>query len=229
MIGTTAAIIGAAAIGAVGSVASGAMAASAANSAANAQVSATEKAIQAQKESEQQARQDSLPWMEAGKAALNQYMAEIGVDTGSNSEQLAAGSKFTETPGYKFDIQEGEKGVVNNLAALGLRRSGSALKALTDFRVGLAEKYRGQYLDRLSGAAGMGQQQSSNLANISLVSGANQAQSLKDIGNAKASGYIGAGNAWSQGISGAAGNIAGGLGYLYGQNRTGMQTAPSIW
>ncbi len=134
---------------------------------------------------------------------------------------------FQETPGYEFQVEQGEKGVLNNLAALGMKNSGAALKALTRFRTGVANQEYNNYLNRLSGAAGMGQSQvqSNNAAlmagagNIgsALMSGAaNQGNALQNAGAARASGYVGSANAWNNALGGLASNIGGGLGHLAG-------------
>ncbi len=89
-IGTTAAIIGASAIGAAGSAIAGSKGAKAAQQASAAQGAAAEKAaelqyqatqdtIKAQQDATQQGRRDSYPWAIAGSQALYRYMSELGV------------------------------------------------------------------------------------------------------------------------------------------------------
>lgn len=227
-IGMTAAILGAAAIGGVASLASGAIGAGAASQAAAAQVSSADKALALQEQTIAQAREDAMPWMQAGEAALNQYMAEIGIDTGQNAAQIEAGTQFQETPGYQFNVQEGEKGVLNNLAALGMRKSGTALKALTRFREGLADQYYGNYLNRLGQASGMGQQQATATGGLTVNAGANMANTIQDAGAARASGYVGSANAWTNALTGVANNATNALGYMayQPQYQSGLNFTP---
>jgi hypothetical protein len=129
-----------------------------------------------------------------------------------NTIPMTAKKGFQETPGYQFQIEQGEKGVLNNMAALGMKNSGAALKALTRFRTGLASQEYGTYLNRLAGAAGMGQSQV-NTNNSMMTQGAQGiASSYGDVGAARASGYVGQANAWSNALGGMAYNAGGALG-----------------
>ncbi len=209
-IGTTAAILGAAALGAAGSIAGGVMQSNAATQAANTQAAAADKALALQERQYKQSRADSMPWMNAGKTALNAYMGELGLSDEAKAGTFQSG--FKETPGYQFAVQEGEKGAINNLAALGMKNSGAALKALTRFRTGLADQTYNNYLDRLSGVSTGGQTQvgqnnalGANFANTA-------SQTLQDKGAATASGYVGGANAWSNALSNLSNNAGWALG-----------------
>lgn len=215
MIGTTAAILGAAAIGAVASVASGAMGADAANKAAQDQAAASGNALALQNKQYQQNRQDTLPWLAAGQAAVQQYAGELGL-TKTNADGTPFTSQFNKTPGYDFQVQEGEKGVVNNLAALGMKGSGAALKSLTRFRQGLADQTYNNYLDRLSAVTVGGQ----NQANTNAAAGTNNAINVGGLGidaaNARASGYINSSNATTNALGNVANIGSNALGWLAG-------------
>jgi hypothetical protein len=209
-IATSMAILGAAALGAAGSVAAGAIGANAAGEAARVQAESADKALGVQQKANEQARADAMPWLKAGEEALNQYMGELGL-----SEEAKAGtfeSQFQKTPGYDFQVSEGEKGVVGNLAALGMRKSGAALKALTRFRQGLADQSYGNYLTRVGDVAGMGKDQVNTTNALSINSANNQASTIQDAGAARASGYVGAANSWSNALAGVSKNAANALG-----------------
>lgn len=217
MIGTTAAILGAAAIGAGGSLISGFMGSSAATQASQTQAQATDKATALQAATLEQARNDSMPWMKAGADALAQYQGELGLSkTGVGGTPFV--SQFTTTPDYQFQVQEGEKGVMNNLAGLGMKNSGAALKELTKFREGLASTTRGNYLTRLSNLATGGQQQANDTNALAANTTSNIAQGGVDAATARASGYVGAANSWSNALSGVANNSSNALGWLSGNN-----------
>lgn len=223
MIGTAAALLGSAAIGLGGNLIKGKMGADASNQAANAQNLAALGSLKLQqqgldfaKKQYGDARTDIAPWQAAGKKALQQYQVEIG-------QSNAGFSRFKTTPGYQFQVSEGEKGVVNNLSALGMKNSGSALKALTRFRTGLADQTFDTYLNRLQGLAGAGQTAVSNLGSLgqqttnAVQNGlSGMGQTMQDAGAARASGYVGSANAWGGALTGGINTVTNALGRYSG-------------
>lgn len=179
------------------------------------------------KQQYEQGRADMAPWLSAGKNTLHQYLIETG--------QTGGKTRFTAQtdPGYAFRVSEGQKGVINNLAALGMKNSGSALKALTRFRMGVADQGFNSYLDRLAGISGAGQtasgntatlgQQASNAVNTGLN---NMGTTMQSGADARASGYIGSANAWQNAIGDTTSNLSNVLGrYSYGK----MPTQTPAW
>jgi len=209
-IGTTMAILGAAAIGGVASIGAGAMQASAAEKAAAAQASAADKSLALQERQYEENKAASQPWIDAGRKALDAYQGELGLSDAAKSGTFKSG--FRETPGYQFQVSEGEKGVTNNLAALGMKNSGAALKALTRFRTNLADQTYNTYLDRLSAASTGGQSQVNTNNQLGQNAVNTMTNTLADKGAATASGYVGGANAWS----GALSNIANQAGFALG-------------
>lgn len=212
------ATIGAAAIGGVASIGGGLIQSNAANSAAQIQAAAADKALALQTRQYEEGVARSKPWVDAGRSALDAYQGELGLSAAAKNGTFKSG--FRETPGYGFAVSEGEKGVTNNLAALGMKNSGAGLKALTRFRMGLADQTYNNYLDRLSGASVGGQTQ----VNANNQAGANYANTagntMQDSAAATASGYVGSANAWSNtlgNLSNQAGFALGGLSNNYGQ------------
>lgn len=213
----------AAGLGLAGSLFSAKKGADASKNAANAQNAAAVAALGLQKQGLDftkqqytQGRADMAPWLAAGKQALNQFQIETG--------QKAGASKFKTQPGYAFQLSEGTKGVINNLAALGMKNSGSALKALTRFRTGLADQSFNSYLDRLGGMSGVGQATSQNTATLGQQAAGAVNQGLNSMGqtlgqgaDARASGYVGSANAWQSAIGDTTSNLSNVLGrYSYG-------------
>lgn len=192
----------AALIAAGGSILGGLFGSSAADKASKAQASSADKALELQKATIAQARLDAAPWMDAGKKALGAYMGELGMGAPGFE------SGFTKTPGYQFQVDEAESGAMNHLAALGMKNSGSALKALTKLRSGLASQEYGNYLGRISGLAGVGQNQVNNTNSLASNSALNQGTLMQDAGAARASGYVGAANSWIGALNGV-GNTLG--------------------
>jgi hypothetical protein len=153
--------------------------------------------------------------------ALTSSSATAGTSTGTASGvtpvsdiAFTSGTGFRETPGYQFQVSEGEKGIINNLGALGLRGSGAALKELTKYRMGVADQTYGNYLNRLSSLAGVGQTTTQNTNNLMSGYASNISSGQQAAGNAQASGYLGTANAWSNALSGATNSLGWGAGTL---------------
>jgi hypothetical protein len=143
------------------------------------------------------------------------------INPAASTSAPAPGAGFRETPGYRFALEEGKKGVLNSLASLGMKNSGAALKALSRYHIGQADQEYGNYLTRLSNLATGGQQQTQNTNALSL-SGANSvASGLSRIGQAevdagaiRGSSFTGPANAWINSFNNI-GNIGGNaLGWL---------------
>jgi hypothetical protein len=125
-----------------------------------------------------------------------------------NTIPMTAKKGYQESPGYQFQVQQGEQGVLNNLSALGMKNSGKALKSLETFRQGVANQDYGSWLNRIAGVAGMGQSQVNTNNSMAQNTAQNVGQTMQDAGAARASGYVGAANAWSTGLNGV-GNALG--------------------
>lgn len=98
-IGTTAAILGASALGAAGSIASNKAQSSAAKSAANASQQATDASIAEQRRQFDIAQQNQQPWLNTGTAALGQLASLYGLSTGANP-QVGTGQGAFNEQGY---------------------------------------------------------------------------------------------------------------------------------
>jgi hypothetical protein len=98
------------------------------------------------------------------------------------------------------------KGLERSAAARGLLSSGSTLKGITDYSQGQAsqeygnayQRYqtnRANQLNPLTGILGMGQTATNNTSTAAGQTGQGLAQSYGNEGQARASGYVGMGNA----------------------------------
>jgi hypothetical protein len=126
-------------------------------------------------------------------------------------------------PGYQFALKTGGQATRNadtpGMGAL----SGAALKDLTNFNVGTANQYYGQYFDqfqrqqnnifdRLSNIASMGQNAAGNLGSVGSNLGTGIAQAQAGAAASQAGGIVGGTNALAGGLSTAA------LMHMYGDN-----------
>ena len=74
---------------------------------------------------------------------------------GESTENVYRG--FQETPGFRFALEQGQQGVERAANAAGVGRDSGALrKAMSDYTMGMANQEYGNYLNRLSGLAGIG-------------------------------------------------------------------------
>lgn len=171
-----------------------------------------------------QARADSAPYRDAGYAALSQLAG--GTQPGGEFNRNFTMADFQADPGYGFRMQQGEQGIGRAAAAGGSKYSGATLKALNRFNSDLAsQEYGNAYqrfntdtgnrFNRLSSLAGtgqtavsqttqFGQNAYSNIAAAGQASANGQANAAQNAAAARASGYIGVGNA----INGTIGTLA---------------------
>jgi hypothetical protein len=138
-------------------------------------------------------------------------------------------------PGYQFRLAEGTKALERSAAAKGGLLTGGTAKALerygqdygnvynralTDYgtRFNVHETENADIYNRLASLAGLGQttantlsstglQSATNQSNIAMNSAAQQSQQLNNAAAARASGYVGGANAWSQGLGNIGGSI----------------------
>ena len=220
-----------AAIGAVGSI-----------TASNTQADAQKNAAATQQGMFNTVQGNSQPFMQAGYGATNTLTQLMGTSGTPGSDVAGTGglkngylnSQFAPTqdqlnqyPGYQFALQQGGQATRNadtpGMGAL----SGSALKDLTNFNVGTANQYYGQYFNqdqtqknnifnRLSSIAGLGQSAAAGVGNSGTQLGQGIAQAGAAAGASQAGGIVGASNA----LSGGANSLAGMM-YLNAQNGTG--------
>lgn len=129
----------------------------------------------------------------------------------SRDEMAAARSRFMETPGYQFRMEEGVNALDRSAAARGNLRGGGYAQALTRYAQGVASDEFNNYANRLAGIAGMGQgatqsvatlgQNTANSISNTLMAGAGmQGNALMAAGTARASGFAGAANSINSGM-----------------------------
>lgn len=148
---------------------------------------------------------------EAADAHLQKLLAEREAAKAATEGGFAY-QGFKETPGYQFQLSEGQKAIDRSAAARGMALSGSAIKAHQRFSQGLANQTYGEYLNRLQALSGAGQT-ATGQAFAGYQNNSNTLASLYGAqGNAAASSYIGQANAWNGGI----GNALGFLGNFMG-------------
>lgn len=163
--------------------------------------------------------------LDATTANFNPYIqtgAQANTDLSNRLNQLTAPITMDEatlenTPGYKFNLAQGEKAVQDAASARGLGTSGAALKGAAQYATGLADStYQNQFnnaninntntYNRLMGVSNSGQQAVNNLGVITTGVGKSQGGNSIDAGSAEAAGINGTGESIGNSLT-AAGNI----------------------
>lgn len=142
--------------------------------------------------------------------AYDQYVAGFSPSKPATAPDYSA---FFKSPDYQFRLNEGQRDIGNSFAARGGAASGNALRALTQYNQNLASGEFGNWFNRQSSLAGLGQAATSATTSAGMQNSANIQNNLIGGANARASGIVGAANSYNNGIN----NLVGMGAYGYGQ------------
>lgn len=216
----------AAGIGAIGSIGGAAIGAVGASSAASKQAAVAQQALNLQQQQFNTGLQNVQPFQQAGASVLP-LLTQL-LTPGANMTDV-----LSKIPGFQFASDWGLKGITNAMTGRGL--GGNVLTAAGNYASGLAQNTYSGITSALQNLAGMGSSAASSIMGGAIQSGANQAQSLTNLGNAQASGILGVSNALSSGLGGLTSNfgslallsrLMGGGGSMYGGG--GIFSAPFL-
>lgn len=207
-------MVAAAVVVGAASVAGGAISASGARSAGRAQADAARQAAELDKEMyyDQAARME--PFRQAGLTTQTELMRQMGLSGNANSAGYGnllknfSQQDFQADPGYGFRLKEGLKAIDRTAAARGNMISGAAMKAAERYGQDMAsQEYQNAYnrynndrstnYQMLTGQQSVGQNASNAMNQASGQYAQNAGDAYMQAGNARASGYVGAANAWS--------------------------------
>ena len=211
--------------------------ASAASSAARTQAAATDRATAAQAAAAEKGIASQERMFER-QIELQEPFRQVGVN--ALPELVAASryepftmSKFQADPGYGFRLKEGLRALENSALARGMGQSGATLRGVTRYGQELgSEEFTNAFnrylaegntkVNRLQSLTGMGQTTSQNIANEAGQLGRGIASTYGQLGQNIGSNLIQGGAARASGYMGAANALSGGLSqYLaYDQNQT---------
>ena len=168
-----------------GNLLNGYLGSQAAGKASDAQLAALQQSNELQKYMYDTTRNDWAPYREAGTDALSQIQNLL-----QNPDAIKGQAD------YQFGLNEGRNNLENSASARGMTYSGQQAKALTQFGNDYAGSKLNESYNRLAGIAGIGQQATGSTQTAG-SNYANQAgNNLTDMGNARASGYMGQANSW---------------------------------
>lgn len=170
----------------------------------------------------EQTREDLAPFREAGVRGLEGFEGQIAQpDIPLGLAEYARG--FQQSPGYQYQLQEGQDAIQNAAASRGLLQSGRTLRGLQEHAQGLANQdyynYVGQNRQGLLDRHNQRQNRIGNFQGLATI-GQNAAAQTGTFGqnaaNQIANTQVQAGNARASGFQSAAAGINSGLGGLAG-------------
>jgi hypothetical protein len=163
------------------------------------------------------------PYTQAGGSALQQLLAGLGL--GGEGSQEGFTRAYQGLPGYQSGLDTGLTGASRALNAGNMGQSGKALKSLYRFGSDYENQRSGDYLNRLTGLAGMGQQATGAQVGTQAQGLQNQLATRQSAygGNMQSAGTIGQGDiAAAQAQQQGATNIMGTVANLAGMAMGGM-------
>lgn len=200
-IGTLAAV----AIGA-GALGSAAISSSATKKASKAQTAAADQSAAVQREQFQAAQTALGPYQQAGVPATNTINAMLGLGGDPAKAQQAFRTYLTNSD-YGFQLDRGANALNSGYAGAGTIKSGAAMKGLENFRQGLQQGYRNEFMNALGNQQGVGLSGASALAGV----GQNYANSLGTINAQRADGIGNAALMNASNMNSLIGGISGGI------------------
>ena len=203
-----------------GSILGGLFGASAAKKASKAQLQAAREAMALQERMFNQQVALQEPFRQAGLTTQAELLRQFGLGGDPASQGYGnmlrdfSAEDFQADPGYGFRLQEGLKSMDRQAAARGGLISGAALKAAQRYgqEMGSQEyqnaynrynQNRGTRYNMLTGQQAVGQNATNTQTQAAGNYGQQAGETLMNMGNARASGYMGQANAFSNALQGA--------------------------
>lgn len=159
---------------------------------ANKQVDAANRATNLNRRVYRTTRRDLEPYREAGTNALRAYSDVVT-------------QPFEASDAYRFRLNEANDAIEASAAARGGLFSGATMQAIGRNSQNYASQEFDNYLRRLEGLSGMGQNASVQQGSFGQGFANAASQAAYGAGNAQSAGLVGAGNAINSGIQGALG------------------------
>jgi hypothetical protein len=188
----------------------GYMSSQAAGNAAGQYANAAQQGIQYNKEMYENVLGQNQPYMDVGKRGANIY-GQLA-DSGYLTAQPSMNDLTRLMPNYQFGLNQGIGQLNSQMNAAGGLISGNAIQGAQQFAQGYAgnalsdafnqyQANRSNVVSNVNALTGVGQQANQTVANAAAGTSANVGNALSNIGNAQASGTMGAANAWSSGLN----------------------------
>lgn len=179
------------------------------------------------------------PYYNSGVNANTAYNNALGMNGAAGSD--AARANFTESPGYRFAVDEASNNAMRRAGAIGMLASGNTADSLVRLGSNLANQEWDNYLSLVKGvsdqgltAAGARYQGAADSANLATNRGQNIAAIESDAGKARANAYDAYGTRGADlatglgtnlaNVYGGSANTLAGLAQGYGQNQANVYT-----
>lgn len=167
-----------------------------------------------------QTRSDFAPWRAAGSDALTALERAYGLTPsgGSGGSLGSAGNTpgasgtqggvtgspyggFFQSPGYQWQLDQGNQAVQRSAAAQGRLGSGATMKAIDRYSQGLAAGDYNTYTANLAQLAGFGQSAVGGTAASGSTAASGVSNALMNAGDAAASSYLNTGSSINSGLN----------------------------
>lgn len=223
------------AIGA-GIVGSALIGSSAAKKAGKTVANATDQAAALQNQQFEKLLQLQMPGYNRGEQAASVYMQALGIPsmTGSGAKPgvgtpvagttqygaatqdpiLNIADQVMQTPGYQTQLDQGLKSIDRAAPLTGGMYSGRRMKALNDYGQNTFGAYYDNWLNRVGGVAGQGQQVAQNVGQAGMQNAQNVGGLMVQGANAKAQGSLNSAAAWTNAMNTGLGMVGGAKGWF---------------
>lgn len=162
--------------------------------AAGIQSGAAKNAAQVQEHMFDVTQQNLQPYIGAGNQSTNELLKLLGLGPAGTPSQS---TMLSQTPGYEFQFEQGQKALMDAQSATGGVRGGNTLKALTSYGQGMAGTSYQSILNDYLGLSSLGENAAAGLGNTSAQVGSNIGNAIIGGGNAASAGLVGASNSLS--------------------------------
>jgi hypothetical protein len=132
------------------------------------------------------------PYMQSGNTAMSAYLNSLGIGSEGAQGQQNLRDKFQQGPGYQYALQQAQLATQRKAAASGQGMSGAEQRELGSQAEGLANQdwsnWLGNYQNRLSDIAGIGQRSAMQQAGYEVQGGnwlANLGQNYTNMSTAQ--------------------------------------------
>ncbi len=139
------------------------------------QEAALKRMAEAQQQGIQQAQQAYSPFLQSGQAAQSQLGSMLGLGGESEEEVM---QRLQATPGYKFQLGQGQQALERSQAARGGLMSGRAIQEAQRLGQGLASQTYNDYLRQLQQQAATGLSAAGGYGRAAQLGGLTQAMGI---------------------------------------------------
>lgn len=136
------------------------------------------------------------------------------VGTGTQVPALSIADQVMQTPGYQTQLDQGLKSIDRAAPLTGGMYSGRRMKALNDYGQNTFGSYYQDWMNRVGGVAGQGQQVAQNVGQAGMQNAQNVGGLMVQGANARAQGSLNSAAAWTGALNTGLGMVGGAKGWF---------------